>query len=288
MTTYAVSITLLGRSVNTLPENQEISKIGASAVRRSHLTESTSPSSTQPTIDSSPPKYSQLQNILREQILTLQPHVPIPSEAELCRSYSVSRTTVRKAIDHLVHEGILYRVQGSGTFVALPKMRGRYVQSYVGFFEDATAQGMSVTTQMLKQEIVPANKRIANDLGLAENEPVLWLERLRLIDNIPSHISIAYVPHRLCPGIEQTDFTTQSLYRVMREQYDIQFSHGNRLVEARPSTADEAELLQIEPEVPLLVVFGAVYDANNVPVEYGIAKYRSDRSQLEVSITTKL
>lgn len=186
-------------------------------------------------------------------------------------------------MDHLVHEGILYRVQGSGTFVAPPKMRGRYIQSFAGFFEDATAQGLPVTTRVLEQSVIQANKHIAAELRLVENAPVFRLERLRLINDIPNHISISYTPYRLCPGIEHIDFTTQSLYRMMREQYRIEFSHGTRLVEARPSNSDEAQLLSIELEVPLLVVLGTVYDANDLPVEYGIAKYRSDRSQVEIS-----
>src|SRR5437660_2321569 len=77
--------------------------------------------------DSSVPRYYQLKEIIREQIASWEPGQLIPSELELCQMYSVSRTTVRKALDHLTQEGLLYRIQGKGTFVAPPTLRERFV-----------------------------------------------------------------------------------------------------------------------------------------------------------------
>ena len=69
------------------------------------------------------PKYYQLRETLREQIEVLQAGQPIPSENELCLAHDVSRITVRKALNDLIHQGLLYTVQGKGTFVSPHKFR---------------------------------------------------------------------------------------------------------------------------------------------------------------------
>src|SRR5438046_480421 len=73
------------------------------------------------------PKYYKLKEIIREEYSAWDPGEPIPSEAELCQMHGVSRTTVRKALDDLTNEGLLYRIQGKGTFVAAPRVRERFV-----------------------------------------------------------------------------------------------------------------------------------------------------------------
>ncbi|MEI6157324.1 MAG: GntR family transcriptional regulator, partial [Atribacterota bacterium] len=69
------------------------------------------------------PLYYQLIEMIRKQVETsvLSPGVTIPSERELSEKYHISRPTVRQAIQELVHEGLLYRERGKGTFVSKPK-----------------------------------------------------------------------------------------------------------------------------------------------------------------------
>src|SRR5579883_2549368 len=71
------------------------------------------------------PLYYQLKEVLRQQIRSghLEPHAAIPSEPELVASYHVSRATVRQAMNELVHEGLLYRQHGKGTFVCEPRIQ---------------------------------------------------------------------------------------------------------------------------------------------------------------------
>jgi GntR family transcriptional regulator len=230
------------------------------------------------------PKYYQLREILREQLSSWNAHGPIPSEAELCRMFDVSRTTVRKALEFLVYEGLLYRVQGKGTYVAPPKVPGRYVQVSEGFAEDMTLRGISYRTVVLEKELLPAPPAVASQLALPIGDEILRMRRLRYLGDETAHISTSHVPHRLCPGILDEDFTTQSLYCVMREKYGIRIHHGSRLIEVQMATDEEAELLGISPVKPLLIVIGAMYDEANAPVEFGWAKNRGDRSQLEIQV----
>jgi GntR family transcriptional regulator len=237
--------------------------------------------------DSSRPRYHQLQEILREQCASWEPGQLIPSELELCHMYSVSRTTVRKALDHLTQEGLLYRIQGKGTFVAPPKLRERFVHRLAGIHEDMASRGVTIRTQVLEQAVVPASKLVAPELQLVVGSPVIKLVRLRFVNDEPLLISTTFLPYRSFPGLENEDLTDASLYAVLREKYGVQIGQGTRLVEAAPCTEEEAELLHIAPATPLLVVSGTMYDTEGRAVECGFARHRGDRSQVEITVVAQ-
>lgn len=230
------------------------------------------------------PKYYQLEEILREIIAASGEGHPIPSESELCRIYSMSRTTVRKAIDDLAREGLLYRVQGKGTFVAPLKVRVLFTQRRVGFYEDMSTRGIQVRTRVLEQEVIEASKRVVDELQLDEGEKIIKLVRIRNIDDDPILISTTFLPYRLFPGLESEDLTSVSLYHVMCDKYGFSIGYGTRWVEAQPCSDDDAVHLQIEPTTPLLVVTDVMYDTEGHPLEYGIARQRGDRTQVEISV----
>jgi GntR family transcriptional regulator len=237
--------------------------------------------------DSSIPRYYQLKEIIREQCASWEPGQLIPSELELCQMYSVSRTTVRKALDHLTQEGMLYRIQGKGTFVAPPKLRERFVHQAAGIYEDMASRGITIRTKVLEQAIVPASKLVAPELQLVVGSPVIKLVRLRFVDDEPLLVSTTFLPYRSFPGLENEDLSNVSLYAILREKYGIQLGHGTRFVEAVPCSDEEAELLHIAPATPLLVVSGTMYDIEGHPIESGFARHRGDRSQIEISVVAQ-
>ncbi len=232
------------------------------------------------------PKYYQLKESLREQIELLQADQLIPSEAELCAAHGVSRITVRKALNDLIHEGLLYAVQGKGTFVAPHKFRVQWAQESAGFHADMARRGLKVKVRVLEQAVVPADEGVAAELNLKRGDLVVKLVRLRFVDDKPFDIATNYLPARLFPHLEQENFEQASLYALMRTRYGVQLDHGVRLAEAAACSTEEARLLRIKASVPLLVVHSTMYDAADQPVEYGVAKQRGDRAQIEIAVVT--
>jgi GntR family transcriptional regulator len=230
------------------------------------------------------PKYYQLRETLREQIEVLHSGQPIPSENELCVTHDVSRITVRKALNDLVHQGLLYTVQGKGTFVAPHKFRVQWAQETAGFHADMARRGLSVKVRVLEQLLVPADERVASELSLNLGAPVVKLVRLRYVDDQPFDIAINYLPAQLFPGLEREDLISASLYALMQAKYGIQLERGVRLAEAAPCLPEEAKLLRIKTTVPLLVIHSTMYDVDDRPVEHGIVKQRGDRAQVEIVV----
>src|SRR5512136_2928484 len=134
------------------------------------------------------PRYHQLANILREQIIDgkLQAYEAIPSERRLEKLYSVSRTTIRQAIDLLVHQGYLYREHGKGTFVSPQKLQ-KGISELTSFSEDMKRRGIVPGQKILEIGYMkpPEDVAIHLELPAGTEEKVLCIERLRLGDGAP-------------------------------------------------------------------------------------------------------
>ncbi len=231
-----------------------------------------------------PPKHAQLRETLRKQIETLPPDQLIPSEHELCAQYGVSRITVRKALADLIHEGLLYTVQGKGTFVAARKFRIEWAQEMAGFHADMARRGLQVKVRVLEQAVVPAERHVAEELNLQIGDPVVKVVRLRFADEQPFDIATNYTPWVVFPGLEKEDLARGSIYALIRTKYNVQIDHGVRLVEAIACSPDDAHLLNVKAGAPLLLVHNTMYDANARPVEYSLIKRRGDRAQIEIAV----
>jgi GntR family transcriptional regulator len=230
------------------------------------------------------PKYHRLKRILREKIVELRADEMLPSESELCQAYNVSRTTVRKALSELIQERLVYTVQGKGTFVAPKKLRSTWVQETGGLYADMTERGFKVQMHVLDVSVISAEENIRKELLLTEGEKVIKLIRLRFIDDKPFDIVTNFMPARLFPGLEKEDFSSTSLYTILRNKYDVQFDRGVRMVEAGACTAEEARLLQIKPNSPLLIMYSTMYNDKGEAFEHGIVHQRSDVAQVVINV----
>lgn len=111
------------------------------------------------------PKYYRLKKHLLDMTETQAPGTPVPPERTLAAEFDTSRTTVRQALQELVVEGRLERIQGKGTFVAKPKVsQALQLTSYT---EDMRAQGLEPTSQLLDVGYITADDRLAGLLDIA-------------------------------------------------------------------------------------------------------------------------
>lgn len=223
------------------------------------------------------PLYLQLAEKLSAQIHdgTLRPGMQLPSERELAEDLSVSRVTARQALDKLVEQGIIYRVQGRGTFVAEHKIRE--VNGLDSFTADMRRQGLTPRSEVLVQSIVPVPAAAAEKMNLATDTRMLYLERIRLANDQPLAHEKAYINYALCPGLEEHDLSTQSLYAVLRDSYNVFPTWAEAEIEARAAKAAEAALLDIEKNPVVIVAFRLTYSDSFEPIEYVESVYRGDR-----------
>lgn len=220
------------------------------------------------------PLYSQLYTRLAERISSgeLKAGDRLPPERELAESMNVSRITARQAIDALAEKGLVYREQGRGTFVAEPKMHG--LIGFTSFSEDLRQRGFHPSSHILVQELKTVAEQDQKILKLESDELALHLVRVRMADDRPVAIQSALIPHRLCPGLENIDLHDQSLYSVLREEYDIHPAWTEAELEAISATAEQARLLNLEKGDPVLVVHGITYSDSFEIIETVRTVYR--------------
>ena len=236
--------------------------------------------------DSNIPYYIQLIEVLKEKISQgdWKPGDQIPSEPELCESYGVSRTVVRQALGEIELEGLIVRRKGKGTFVAEPKINESLAQKLTGFYQDMVERGHKPITRVLEHRVVPANKKVADYLGIEPETALIEIKRLRFVAEEPIVVVTSYLPYHLCPALANADLTNQSLYKFLEQECGLMIARGRRTIEAVAANEYEAELLQIDRGAPLILLNSVSYLEDGTPIEYYHAVHRGDRSRFEVEL----
>jgi GntR family transcriptional regulator len=232
------------------------------------------------------PYYVQLKESIRERIERgdWKPGDLLPSEAQLCEQFDVSRTVVRQALKDLTHEGLLYSRKGKGSFVAEQKISERFIQQLMGFHQEMSERGLKPTSKVLKQEKVAATPKVAAQLALCPGAPVIEISRLRFIMDEPVAIVTTYLPYDICPRLLEEDLAHQSLYECLERLGGLKIASGRRLIGAALASEYEADLLLVEKGAPLIVLDSVSYLEDGTPIEYYRAFHRGDRTNLEVEL----
>ena len=227
------------------------------------------------------PKYYILKKVLEEKIENEEfpAEEPIPSERELMEMYQVSRITVRKAVDELVNEGYLYKIQGKGTYVKTDE-RSSNLFAITSCTEDVVRMGMKPTKKVMVAELVYANAKRAKALEITQEERVFMLGRILFADQEPLNYTVTFLPEKVFPGIDRHSFDRESLYQVLQEEYGVRLTKARRTIEAILARDEVAEYLDIEEGSPIIlfrcVTYGIV-NGKEIPVENFKCYYRTDK-----------
>lgn len=223
------------------------------------------------------PLYYQLLLVIRAAIESgeLKPGDCLPTESELMESSAVSRATVRQAVLELVREGYVYRVKSRGTFVLPPAETTRILGSLGGFSEEMAERGVPQRSTVLDRRTTVPDVRIAGMLRIAPGQTIFSVRRLRSVRGVPLVIVENHIPTSRCPGIEHMDLESVSLYKLLETRFGLRAHHGRREFEpVLPADSEEAKLLAIDLETPLLRVESVVYAENGTPIEHFEARIR--------------
>ena len=208
-------------------------------------------------IDEHKPLYLQIKEAILQQIKEkeLVAGDKLLSEAQFQKSFQVSRITVRKAIDELVEEGYLTRLQGKGTFV---KHQNQGIQKSLSLTQVCLDQGKKLTSDVLavKETIVPADF-----IPLFNSDKSIMIERLRKVDGVAIMLEKNYLP---------TEFTflyecdlSGSLYEVLAEHEITPKVKGMNQVGIKQLTDQQAVLFNVKSGLSVIQHKGTVYDTKN-------------------------
>ena len=229
------------------------------------------------------PLYAQLKEALIDAIARHEfaPGDQLPSQRALCEQYKMSHMTARRAINELIHEGVIYAIPGKGIYVAEPKQEAE-AGPLVGFTEDMAQRGMEASSQVLAAEIVGASTVLAQALDLAVGAPLVYLRRVRLANDEPIAVQTAYLPHALCPGLLEHDLERSSLFALLRTVYGLHLADSKESVEAVLADEECAALLGLSLPAALLISEQLTYLDTGQAIEFARSIYRGDRYRMRL------
>ena len=218
------------------------------------------------------PLYQQLQRALRTAIekRIVGPDDALPPERDLADDLSVSRITVRKAIDGLVDEGLLVRRQGACTFV-VTRVEKNFAK-LTSFSEDMRARGRKPRSQWLNKSAGTVTPEESLTLRLSPGTPVYRFHRIRFADDAPMSLEYTTISANALPGLEAVE---SSLYEALEQA-------GNRPVRALQRlralllNPEQAKLLHARPGDAGLLVERVGYLRNGEAIEFSQSYYRGD------------
>jgi GntR family transcriptional regulator len=203
-----------------------------------------------------------------------------PTEAELVRTYSVSRATVRQALARLRDDGLVESRQGAGTFVADPARMGE-TWGVASLALSLTALGV-VESSVVRHRGIEEAADHADRLGLAPGDPVVRIERVRMGDGEPLAVDRSWLPGNLAAPLLDADLTSGSLYAALAATCGVRVTGGTEELRPAPATADDRRLLHL-PRGEAVFVLDRVALAGTRPVEVRTTVMRGDRYGLVAS-----
>lgn len=233
--------------------------------------------------------YIQIAEHIRERIASGEYPVgtQIPTENELAAQLGASRPTVRQALGLLAREGLLTRVQGSGTFVSEPKLVHESTSFVTGYREESRKKHRVLRTRVVCSQVEKAEERVAEALRLKPGQQVTRLTRIRHLENVNANAPVVYttvyVPCKLFPDLAQLDFTDGSLYEAL-DSRDLSVVHASRRLEVVMPPAEVAAGLGIGAFEPTVFITSRGYTQSGQAVEYSESYYPASRSSFQIEI----
>lgn len=226
------------------------------------------------------PRYHEIEQELRLGLAALAPGDPLPSEAELCERFGVSRMTARQAMQQLAQDGLVERIRGRGTFVAEPPAH-RHAGNLLSFSTEMRRQHRVPSSRLLERTVREPTPEEAARLRLRSGARLVSVRRLRLADGEPIVLETALLRGACAQAVLEADLERGSLHEALFAAGFVP-TRGRGTLVAASATAADAKVLGVAKGSPLLVEERLIEDERGRPLEWTESRYAGDRYGLHV------
>ena len=199
------------------------------------------------------PQHRRLYEILRKHIIdgVYREGDLLPSENELSRLYGITRPTVRQSLAALASDGFIRKHQGKGSIVhRLPREIG--ILSVSGTTSAVGDRNLK-TRIIVRPVLQPWDDSFMFPLSELEMESgCVYMERLRLLDDVPIFYDISYIPNINLPRLSSRQFENRSLFQILRDHYQVEIRGGEQRIKAIRSSGKISRFLKIIKGEPVL------------------------------------
>lgn len=230
------------------------------------------------------PIYLQLREIVRSKIEEGEylPGMAIPSENKLAETFGINRLTVRNAVEALVNEGILQRVQGKGVFVVGDKYE-EVLEEHGGFVTSLSGRNKRVSIKELSKTLRFAGDKYSNFFNIAQDDLVFDIRHLNYMDDIPLSLEQIFIPEDVLPQLKDINSSVFSMMEIFTF-YGIEvYSMRQTLELVTKGLSKTRKLLGVSDDVALIMMECSYRDQNGRVIEFSRSFIRSDKSSFRIS-----
>ena len=209
--------------------------------------------------------YLQLYEIIRKKIQSNEWAVgsQIPTEEELCKTFNVSRATVRTAVLELVRQGFLKRRQGKGTFICKRLLSGGLLM-LTSFTETMFEDGLNISARVIARTVMSPDEELARKLEITCDKHVMYVKKLFSVDDEPVLLKEIYVPYHICPVLLEEDLENSSLFDVFEKSHGIKITHARSYPDVAYVSENEGRLLNLPEGSPALISIQSLYSGETL------------------------
>jgi len=210
----------------------------------------------------------------------------IPTENELSNLYGVSRVTIREAVKELVKDNILEVIKGKGMFVkpiTLTPLPG--IDKVASFSNILSAKGLKTISKVLELKKSFADKRISKILSITKNSSVIYLKRVRYIENNPAVLTEAYLKYELCSDIIDINLNKNELFYSIEKILGIKIRSIKRIIETELSNDEQSDYLNIKKNSPVIYMQSFIYTEKNLLFGYIEDFFKKEFARFEFDIS---
>lgn len=194
----------------------------------------------------------------------------LPDERSLSESYGVSRSSIKRALNVLANQGIIFKKRGSGTFINPLYQKNQTIFQYegsnLGVTDSFKSNGKVPQIKLLDFKVIPASEELQTELFLDPGEFVYQIKRLRSFDNKPFMIEMGYIPIRVAPELN-SERVEGSIFNYFEDTTGKSVTKSFMTITADPSNEEDQKLLALKPIEPVGVMEGIFFLDDGTPFE---------------------
>lgn len=211
------------------------------------------------------PLHIQIKDLLIAEITEGKYEDKIPSERELMERFSVSRSTIRESVNHLVHDGIVEKVHGKGTFITEKKPIHDWLDALHSFTETVQKMGRKPGAKLLDTGLTTTCEK---GQQLLHTDELFTIKRLRTADRLPIAIEQHFYKPDFGVQLAQFDLSKATIYDLIEQQLGVVIAEGEQIISCIPIEEEAASYLKLPPGSNVLCIERILTGVDNEVIEY--------------------
>jgi GntR family transcriptional regulator len=231
------------------------------------------------------PLYYQIREALRARIVDgiYAPLGKLPSESEIMQASGVSRITVRQALRDLQKEGLIFTIQGKGSFVTQPKAIQELTRLQ-GFAEAMGQKGYETHSRVIALESVRAGEKVAAALRLEPGAEVTELRRVRYLNRAAVSLDVSYFPPEVGRRLAQSDLAARDVFAILENDLGLPLLAADLTIDATLADGALSRHLGVPAGSAVLRIERLTCTTNQVPIDFEYLYYAGDAYQYRLRV----